>query len=55
MFLQKCRNDIQALLANKLDVTWNEIEARVIKPSVSIHTGKMHFLEEQSQSRVLFL
>lgn len=36
MFLQKCSPDIQELLANKQDVTWNEIENKVIKSALDI-------------------
>ena len=52
MFLQKCRNDIQALLANKSDVTWNEIEANVIKPAISISQNAELPEEEKSRQSV---
>ena len=36
MFLQRCREDIQKLLANTPNVTWNEVEANVIEPAIQI-------------------
>ena len=36
MFLQKCSDSIKLLLANKQDVTWEEIENNVIEPVINI-------------------
>ena len=52
MFLQKCRDDIQTLLANKADVSWNEVEATVIKPAIAISQNPNLTDEEKSRKSV---
>ena len=49
MFLQKCREDIQTLLANTPNVTWNEVEANVIEPAIHISQNTALTQEEKSR------
>ena len=49
MFLQRCREDIQKLLANTPNVTWNEVEANVIEPAIHISQNTALTQEEKSR------
>ena len=48
-FLQKCREDIQILLANNPNVTWKEVEAKVIEPSINISQNTTLTQEEKAR------
>ena len=47
-FLQKCSKDIQTLLTNKPNVTWEEVEAYVIEPAIKISQNTTLTQEEKS-------
>jgi len=51
MFLQKCSEDIKELLSNKQDVTWNDIETKVIQPALYISEDAT-LTEEEKASKV---
>lgn len=50
MFLQKCSADIKVLLANKQDVTWEDIEANVIQPALKITEDQSLAEEEKARA-----
>ena len=51
MFLQTCSEDIKVLLANKKDITWEDIECKVIQPSLNISEDTS--LTQEQKARTL--